>query len=122
MEIAYWIIAALLALFYGYSGGKKVAQGKDALRPMMRWVDQVPMPFVRIIGALEILGGLGLIVPPLTGVAPGLAIVAAIGLALVQVGAITLHLMRGEARQIGMNIALLGLTGVTIWLSTIWVG
>ena len=40
---------------------------------MMGWVDTVPMPAVRLIGGVEILGVAGLILPPLTGVAPGLA-------------------------------------------------
>ena len=121
MELAYWIIASLLAAFYFYAGGKKVAQSQEQLQPMMGWVDRVPMPLVRTIGALEILGAAGLVVPPLTGIAPGLAIAAAAGLALIQVGGIALHLSRGEARLIGLNIALLAAAGVTIWLATTWV-
>ncbi len=97
MEIAYWVVAALLALFYLYAGGKKVAQSQEQLQPMMGWVDRVPMPLVRTIGVLEILGAVGLILPPLTGIAPWLAIAAAIGLFLIQVGGIVVHLSRGEA-------------------------
>ena len=66
------------------------------------------------------LGALGLILPPLAGVAAGLALAAAAGLALIQVGAISLHLRLGEAKLIGLNIALLVLAGVAIWLSTSW--
>ena len=66
------------------------------------------------------LGALGLILPPLTGIAPGLALAAAAGLVLVQVGAIALHLSRGEARLIGLNVVLFVLAGVEIWLSTTW--
>jgi hypothetical protein len=107
MELSYWIIAALLAALYLYAGGKKVTQSQEQLLPMMGWVDRVPMPLVRTIGALEILGAAGLILPPLTGIAPALAIAAAIGLVLIQVGGIAVHLSRGEARLIGLNIALL---------------
>jgi hypothetical protein len=120
MRVAYWIIAALLALFYLYSGGIKVVRSKDQLRPMMGWIDAVPLRLVRTIGVLEVLGALGLVLPPLAGIAPGLALAAATGLALVQVGAISLHLSRGEARVIWLNIALLALAGVTIWLATTW--
>jgi hypothetical protein len=121
MEIAYWIVAALLALFYLYAGGKKVAQGQRQLRPMMAWVDQIPMPLVHTIGVLEVLGAAGLILPPLTGIAPGLAIAAAVGLVLIQVGGIVVHLSRGEARQIGLNIALLVAAAAAAWLATTWV-
>jgi hypothetical protein len=50
MELAHWIIAALLALFYIYAGGKKVTQSQEQLQPMMAWVDSVSMPLVRTIG------------------------------------------------------------------------
>jgi hypothetical protein len=120
MELAYWILAALLAVFYLYAGGKKVAQNREQLLPMMGWVDRVPMPLVKTIGVLEVLGAVGLILPPLTGIAPWLAIVAAIGLVLIQIGGIVVHLSRGEARQIGLNIALLAAAAVTVWLGTTW--
>ncbi|MFD0853588.1 DoxX family protein, partial [Actinomadura adrarensis] len=74
MEIAYWILAGSLAVFYLYAGGKKVAQSKERLQPMMGWVDTVPMPLVRTIGTLEVLGAAGLVLPVLTGIAPWLAI------------------------------------------------
>jgi len=120
MRVAYWIVAGLLALFYLYAGGIKVARSKDQLRPMMGWVDSVPLWLVRTIGALEVLGALGLILPPLTGIAAPLALAAATGLALIQVGAMSLHLSRGEAAVIWLNIVLLALAGVAIWLSTTW--
>ena len=120
MEIAYWIVAGLLAVFYLYAGGKKVVQSQEQLRPMMGWVDTVPMPLVRTIGVLEVLGSIGLILPPLTGVAPGLAVAAAVGLVLIQVGGIVTHVMRGEARLIGLNIALLVAAAAAAWLGTTW--
>ncbi|MCG5213627.1 DoxX family protein [Streptosporangium sp. KLBMP 9127] len=113
MEISYWIVAALLGAFYLYAGGKKVTQSQERLQPMMGWVDTVPMPLVRLIGVLEVLGAAGLILPPLTGIAPWLAIAAAIGLVLIQIGGIAVHLSRGEARQIGLNIALLAAAAAT---------
>jgi hypothetical protein len=120
MTVAYWIVAALLALFYLYSGGLKMLRTPDQLRPMMGWVDAVPLKLLRTIGVLEVLGALGLILPPLTGIAPALALAAAIGLVLIQVGGIFLHLRRGEAKLIGLNIALLALAAAAIWLATIW--
>jgi hypothetical protein len=120
MELTYWILAALLAVFYLYAGGKKVAQSREQLQPMMGWVDSVPMPLVRTIGVLEVLGAVGLILPPLTGIAPWLAIAAAIGLVLIQVGGIVVHLSRGEARLIGLNTALLAAAAATAWLGTTW--
>ncbi|MFI7614084.1 DoxX family protein [Nonomuraea terrae] len=121
MSVTYWIVAALLAVFYLYAGGKKAIQSQERLLPMMGWVDRVPMPLVRLIGVLEILGAVGLVLPPLTGIAPWLAIAAAIGLVVIQVGGIAVHLSRGEARLIGLNIALLAAAAATAWLGTTWI-
>ncbi|MFI2297735.1 DoxX family protein [Actinacidiphila glaucinigra] len=118
MNVAFWIVAVLLAVFYLYAGGKKVAQSRERLQPMMGWVDRVPMPLVRFIGTAEVLGAAGLILPPLTGIAPWLAVAAAIGLALIQVGGIVVHVSRGEAGQIGLNIVLLATAVAVAWLGT----
>ncbi|MFF0077563.1 DoxX family protein [Streptomyces sp. NPDC005494] len=116
MTIAYWIVAALLALFYLYSGTLKVIRGRDRLRPMMAWVDRVPLPVLRGLGAVEMLGATGLILPPLTGVAPSLASAAALGFVLLQVAAIAVHLT-GDDRRIALNIGLLVTAGVTVRLA-----
>ncbi|MET8582393.1 DoxX family protein [Streptomyces collinus] len=117
MTIAYWIVAGLLALFYVYAGTLKVVRGRDRLRPMMAWVDRVPLSAVRALGTVEILGATGLVLPPLTGIAPALAPAAAVGFVLLQSGAIALHLT-GEDRRIALNIGLVATAAVTVWLAT----
>ena len=120
MKIAYWVVAGLLGAFYLYAGGKKVAQDKERLAPMMGWVDTVPMRVVRFIGAVEILGAAGLVLPPLTGVAPVLAVIAATGFAVLQVLATALHLSRGESKETALNITLVVLAGAAAYLATTW--
>jgi len=120
MNTAYWIIAALLALFYLYSGGLKLIRSRERLRPMMAWVDDTPMSVVRAIGVVEVLGALGLILPPLTGIAPWLALAAAVGFVVLQLGAGWVHLRRGE-RQVGLNVGLVVAAGVAVWLGVTWV-
>ena len=118
MTIAYWIVAGLLALLYLYSGVIKLYRTREQLRPMMAWVDRMPMPGVRAIGTVEVLGALGLVLPPLTGIAPVLALAAAVGLVLLQIGAITVHL--NTDRQFGINIPAITLAAVAVWLATVW--
>ncbi|MBW5249026.1 DoxX family protein [Streptomyces poriferorum] len=120
MEIAYWIVAGVLAAFYLYAGGKKAVQSQEQLAPMMGWVDTVPMGLVRVIGTVEILGAAGLVLPPLTGIAPVLALMAALGLLVLQVLAGALHLSRGEAKETGLNAALIALAAGAVWLATTW--
>ncbi|WP_329022087.1 MULTISPECIES: DoxX family protein [unclassified Streptomyces] len=117
MNIVYWIVAGLLALFYLYAGTLKVIRSPDRLRPMMAWVDRIPLPALRALGTIETLGAIGLVLPPLTGVMPSLAVAAAIGFVLLQIGAIVVHLTGGD-RRIALNIALATAAAVTIWPAT----
>ncbi|WP_456695457.1 DoxX family protein [Aeromicrobium sp. P5_D10] len=119
METAYWIIAAPLAAFYLYGGLLKIVRSQEQLQPMMAWAGtDVAMPAVRGIGVVELLGAIGLVLPPLTGVAVVLAILAAIGFTTLQVLATGVHLRRGEKQQSLMNVALIALSGLTVWLAT----
>ncbi|MEV7872316.1 DoxX family protein [Streptomyces sp. NPDC088124] len=118
MVVAYWIVAALLGLLYLFAGGRKITQSQEQLAPMMGWVDTVPMPVVRLIGAVEILGAAGLVLPPLTGIAPALAIAAAVGFAVLQILAAGLHLSRGEVKETGLNVPLILLAVAAAWLAT----
>ena len=70
---------------------------------------------MRTIGALEVLGALGLLVPALTGVATVLVPLAALGLALLMIGAALTHRRRGELPMIGINAVLLALALVVAW-------
>ncbi|MEU9161494.1 DoxX family protein [Streptomyces sp. NPDC048424] len=117
MYIAYWIVAGLLALFYVYAGTLKVIHSRDELRPMMSWVDRMPLPALRALGTVEILGAAGLILPPLTDIALPLAPAAAGGFVLLQGGAIAVHLT-GEDRRISLNVGLTATAAVTVWLAT----
>ncbi|MFF0225085.1 DoxX family protein [Streptomyces sp. NPDC004629] len=111
------VVAGLLAVFYVYAGTLKVIRSRDQLRPMMAWVDRIPLPALRALGTVEILGATGLILPPLTGIAPSLATAAAIGFVLLQTGAIAVHLT-GEDRRIALNAGLTVTAAVAIWLAT----
>ncbi|MFD7080731.1 DoxX family protein [Streptomyces sp. NPDC002181] len=118
MYIAYWLLAGPLALFYFYAGALKLLQTQEQLRPMMAWVDRTPMPAVRGIGTVEVLGASGLVLPPLTGIAPALAPAAAVGLAVLQIGAIVVHLKTD--RRFGINIPLVLTATAAIWPATTW--
>lgn len=121
MEIAYWIVGGLLALFNLAGGVQKLTQSKEKLAPMMVWVEDYPMRMVRFIGAVEVLAAIGLILPPALGIAPGLAIAAAIGLVILQVLALGFHLRRGEAKVTPLNIVLIILAAVAAWLATTFI-
>lgn len=107
MNVALWIVQGLLALMFLMAGAMKTMQPKEKLAGNMAWVEDFSAGQVKTIGILEALGAIGLILPPVTGILPWLAPVAAIGLVLTMIGAAITHQRRGEGSMIGINIVLL---------------
>ncbi|MFE1113739.1 DoxX family protein [Streptomyces rochei] len=118
MNIAYWIAAGPLALFSLYAGTLKLVRDPDRLRPMMAWVDRVPLPALRALGALEVLGVAGLVLPGPTGIAPASAPAAALGFVLLQAGAIVVHLTGGD-RRIALNVTLAVIAAAAFWTAVV---
>ncbi len=118
MLIAYWITAALLAFVYLYAGGTKIFRSKSALEASgMAWVSNVPSSIPKLVGIVEVLGALGVLVPPLiAGIPVVLAPLAAIGLVLVQGVAIGIHMRMGDAKSLPVNIVLFVLALVVAFL------
>ena len=98
MDTAVWIVQILLALAFFMAGLMKIVQPIDKLQERMTWVESItPRSLVRGIGSLEVLGALGLILPAVTGILPALTPLAAAGLVLTMIGALGLHIRRGDA-------------------------
>lgn len=112
MSVGYWVAAGLLAIAFLAAGGMKLARSRAALRQNMAWVDDFSDAQVKGIGALEVAGAAGVILPPLLGILPILAPIAALGLAVVQAGAAATHLRRGERPLIVANLVLIALAVV----------
>ncbi|MDX8030466.1 DoxX family protein [Lentzea sp. BCCO 10_0856] len=111
MNLAAWIVSGVLAALYLMAGFTKLVKSKQALlaEPRMSWVSDFAEGQVKAIGAVEVAGALGLVLPWLTGVAPILTPIAALGLALVQVGAAITHIRRGEGGTVPINVVLCAL-------------
>ncbi len=86
-----WIVQGALALLFLFAGGMKLVLPLEAL------TGPVPLPglFLRFIGVVEVLGALGLILPGLFNVRPGLTPLAAAGLVIVMIGATAITLLGG---------------------------
>lgn len=106
MNIALWIAQILLAIVYGMAGMMKAFQTAKA-GEMLPWAKRHSDSFVRLVGASELLGALGMILPALTGILPVLTPLAAIGLSLIQILAILMeHLPNKEYKAIPFNVVL----------------
>lgn len=109
--MAPWWISVVLAAVYGAAGLIKLVVPKARLlsNRSFAWAATVPDAAVKAIGAAEVLGAAGLLLPRLTGAPPAIATAAAAGLVLVQAGAITLHGRRREFATLPINVILLAL-------------
>lgn len=96
MNLLLWILAFLLAAVFAGSGVVKLATARDQQIDRTPYVEDFPQNVIRGIGALEILGALGLVVPALTGLATILVPLAAAGLAITMVFAALVHIRRGD--------------------------
>ncbi|MEV0030468.1 DoxX family protein [Nocardia sp. NPDC050793] len=109
MNIALWIVAGLLAAVYFAAGLAKLAQPYEKLtaNPNMSWAKDFSPGMVRMIGTVELLGAAGLILPRATGIAAVLTPLSALGLAVLQGGAMVVHYRRGETKNLPINLVLL---------------
>ena len=116
MNIVLWIISVVLAAIFGAAGLMKITQPRAKLAESgMGWVDDFSPNAVKAIGAVEVLGALGLFLPAAVNVAPILVALAATGLALVMIGAAIVHARRKEYPMIVINLVLLVLAAVVMW-------
>jgi hypothetical protein len=86
-----WSVQGLLALVFLFAGGTKLVLPVEEMTGQM----ELPGLFLRFIGVCEVLGALGLILPGLLRLRPGLTPLAAAGLVVIMVGATMLTLASG---------------------------
>ena len=111
MNLTLWIIASALAAVFVLAGGTKllIPREKLAQAPGGGWVNDFNAGFVKALGAVELLGAVGLILPAALDVAPVLVPLAAVGLAAIMVGAATVELRRQESKHVLVNLTYLAL-------------
>jgi hypothetical protein len=91
MTIALWILQVLLALLFLFAGVMKLILPPEAMKGPV----DLPGFFIKFIGLVEVLGGLGLILPGLLRIRPALTALAALGLVIVMIGAVVISLKVG---------------------------
>src|SRR3954471_5622877 len=93
MKYLLWTLQILLAVLFLFAGGAKFAMTVE----QMNAGAPIPLPglLLRFIGACEILGGIGLILPSLLRIRPELTPVAACGLVIIMIGATAITAIGG---------------------------
>jgi hypothetical protein len=107
MNTTLWIVASILSLLTLASGVAKLARPRQRLIDGgYAWAEDFSDPAVKNIGLLEVLAGLGLVLPGLVDVATVLVPGAAAGLAVLMLAAAATHLRRGETRETATPLVL----------------
>lgn len=116
MDNVLWGFAwVLVAMFLPVGVIKLVESREKLMNGPWPWAEDFSARTIKLIGVLEVLGVIGLVVPPLVDVAPWLSPVAASGLLILMVGAFYTHIRREEHHLLLINAPLMVLLIVEIW-------
>ena len=112
MNVFLWILQILLAVAFLGAGLMKATQPRAKLQTNMGWVEDFSDNNVKLIGAAEVLGAIGLVLPWWTGIAKVLTPIAALCLAVAMAGAVIVHVRRKEMNRIAPAAILFVLSAV----------
>lgn len=116
MNTTLWIVQGLLAAFFGAGGiVKLVRPPKRLVDQGLTWVEDFSPGTVKTIAGLEVLAAVGLVLPAVTGIAPVLVPLAAVGLGLIMIGAAVVHVRRDEVPFVAVLAVLLAACAVVAW-------
>ncbi len=104
LNTSLWIAQVLLAFTLVWAASMKLFQPIEKLAAMWPWAGEVSPALVKFTGLVDLLGGLGLIMPAVLNIKPKLTPIAAVGIIILMVCASVFHILRGEASSIGFNI------------------
>jgi hypothetical protein len=118
MNLALWIVAGLLGTAFLAGGAVKMFVPRDRFASMgasAEWAREFTPGTFKGIGVLEALGGVGMVLPAVLGIAPVLVPVAASGMALYMSGAATTRMRRAEWGAFLGDLVFLALCVFVAW-------
>ena len=108
MQLALWIASGLLAFAMVAAGTLKLVTPRVKLMEKFKWAATWSDGNVKLLGLAEVLGGIGLIVPRVTGILPILTPIAALCIVVLMIGAVKTHIDYKEPVVAPGILALLG--------------
>jgi len=115
LNVALWIVQLLLALTFVGTGLWKLSTPIVELAQLMPWMGQVLPNFLYLTAAADLAVGLGILLPSLLRIEPGLTVLAAYGGVGLMGCATAFHLFRGEPESTPFNLLLLALALFVAW-------
>jgi hypothetical protein len=115
LHIALWVVQILVAITLLWASAVKLFQPVGEVAAMWPWAGEVPVAVLKLTGVVDLLGGLGLILPALLRIQPRLTPIAAVGIVVLMFCASAFHISRGEGSQIGFNVLFAALSAFVAW-------
>jgi uncharacterized membrane protein YphA (DoxX/SURF4 family) len=106
-----WVAQILLAVTFVWAGFMKIFKPEDL---PFSWVKDNPN-LVLFTGIIDLLAGIGIVLPALLRVKTKLTIFVAYGIIALMISASIFHISRGEAKDIGFNIFMLFVAILVAW-------
>jgi hypothetical protein len=114
MNTALWVLTWVLAAGYLAGALAMLFLPKERFRSIsggQHYADDFGDGAIKAIGVIKVIAVAGLILPGLTGIAPVLVPLAALGLVLLMTGAATVRIVRQEWRYLAGDVVFLLLLG-----------
>jgi uncharacterized membrane protein YphA (DoxX/SURF4 family) len=100
MNTLIWTLQGFIAITFLYSGiNKSFFSKQQIVAKGQTGVIDLPLPFIRFIGITEILGAVGIILPYLLNIYPGLTAIAAVCLGFIMIPAGIIHYKLGKIQN-----------------------
>lgn len=115
LNVGLWVVQGLLSLTFVGTGLWKLLTPIPELAAKMPWMGQVSPGFLHATAVFDLLGGLGLVLPAVTRIKPGLTVLAAIGCAALMASAAVFHFSRGEGANTPFNFVMIALSLFVAW-------
>ena len=99
LDAVIWAVQGLLAAMFLFAGGMKLLAFDRYIKMLEERSGRdagLSRPLMTMVGISEVAGALGLILPWATGILPALTPLAALGLAVIMIGATNYHRQGGE--------------------------
>lgn len=110
-NIILWIAQGLLALTFVWAGFMKIF--KPEYLPFAWVKDNANL--VLFTGVIDLLAGIGIVLPTLLRIKTKLTIFAAYGIVALMIAASIFHISRGETEDIGFNIFMFLIAIFVVW-------
>ena len=100
MLVLSWSLQGFLCAVLLIVGSAKIFLPEWRLLYRMPVYTNIPLLLVRLLGFLELLAAIGILLPELINIAPTLTIITSVIVAAMMLGAVIVHIIRGEYKQV----------------------